>query len=338
MYTGPRGGHKTVVQTGDMAHYLMRSHLLQLMGEEYERIFSNYPVGFRYYPGHGLPPVYLQPEPLNMEALYVMDKGFYHCRIYIDEIDQWLDRQEWMTTTQQILARAVQLIRKRRTSISGTIQSFNWLNSKFQFQTDIVCKCREAAFRPWGRAHNLGLGEVGFTDWIDKSGVMTGYTFEEMQKEYSLTHQSKRLWNCYDTAFEFDPLETSTRYTLKRPKKEIDLTGGEVDGAGDNGVAPRPIIRDKNLHSERKNRVDVLVAHAVDDFREKQQLIVTKSEMFDYVNGLAGGEVDKQAIGAALSRMGVKRSGHEMSKYNLYPDEEKPGEVEPEKVPVGDGK
>ncbi len=322
MFTGPRGGHKTIVQTGDMCRRLIRSYLLKLMGEEYERIFSNYPVGFKYYPGHGLPGTYLEPEPLNMEALYTFDKGFYRCRLYIDEIDQWLDRQEWMTTTQQILTKAVQLIRKRKMSISGTIQSFQWLNSKFQFQTDVIVKCREAAFSPWGRSRRLGLGEVGFTRWIDKSGILTGYTYEESAKEIPVTWQSKRFWDCYDTSYEFNPMETSTRYTLKRPQKEIVLPGAETDGNNE-GVAPRaPYIRDKNYHSEKKNRIDVLVSHAVNDFRERQQLIVTKKDMFDFVNGLAGCEVDIKLVGTALSRMGIKTCGHNYSKYNLYPDEE----------------
>ncbi len=327
MYTGPRGGHKTIVQTGDMCRYLIRSYLLKLTQlDEPERIYSNYPVGFMYYPGHGLPAAYLKPEPLNMEALYVLDKGFNKCRIFIDEIDQWLDRQEWQTTTQRILSKAVQLIRKRKMSIHGTIQSFGWLNSKFQFQTDVICKCREAAFRPWGRERNLGLGEVGFTDWQDKSGVLTGYPFEELQREFSFTHQSKRFWNCYDTDFEFDPLETSTRYTLKRPKKEIVLPGSDGSSRSDTGPQT-PYIRDIKMHSERKGRIDSLVADAVYDFREKGQFKVKTGEMFDFVNGLAGHEVDKAEIGAALKRMGIKKCGSGYSHYNLYPDEE--NRVEP---------
>lgn len=322
MYTGPRGSGKTLVQTGDMCRRLIRSYLMKLAGMSYERIFSNYPAGFVYYPGHGLPSSYLKPEPLNMEALYIFDRELYQCRLYIDEIDQWLDRQEWMTTTQQILAKAVQLIRKRKMSITGTIQAFEWLNSKFQFQTDIVVKCRDAAFTPWGKGRRLQLGEVSFTDWKDKSGVMTGYSYDESQKIVSVTFQGKRFWNCYDTTFEFDPMETSTRYTLKRPQKEIIMPGAA--GSDDNNSdAPRtPFIRDKNYHSERKNRIDVIVAQAVDDLRTQDKYLVKKGDMFEMVNSLAGSDVDHRDIGAALSRLGIKTYGSGLSKYNLTPSEE----------------
>jgi hypothetical protein len=309
----------------------MRAYLHKIRGEEYDRIFSNYPVGFKFYPGGGLSPADLQTEPLNMESLYVFDKGLYNCRLYIDEIDQWLDRQEWMTTTQQILAKAIQLIRKRKMSIGGTIQSFQWLNSKFQFQTDIIVKCREAAFTPWGRERHLGMGEVSLTSWQDKSGVMTGYPYDERPTNHERPWQGERWWNCYDTTFEFDPMVTSTRYKMKRPTKTIiaGANGYEVvqpSSSSDPNENPQtPDIRDGKIISDRKERIDVLVAQAVDDFRTRDEFIINTSEMFEHVNELVGQDVDKNVVGSALRKMGVRRYGTGGIKYNLYPDEEKHG-------------
>ncbi len=281
MMTGPRGSGKTLLMTADMCRRLIRAYLQKLVGEEYERIFSNYPAGFHYYPGYGLPPVYLEPEPLNMVALAVFDKGFYKCHAYIDEIDQWLDRQDWADATQKLTAKSIQLIRKRKMSITATIQSFEWLNSRIQFQTDVIVKCREAAFTPWGRAKHLQLGEVGFTDWRDKSGVLTGYSYDESGKSIPITFQGKRFWDTYDTSYEFDPMDTSTKYTLKRPTKEILLPGAEGYDEGGGGAAGGAYIRDRNFHSEKKNRIDVLVSHAVNDFREQGKFTVPGAEMFD---------------------------------------------------------
>jgi hypothetical protein len=324
-FTGPRGSGKTLVQTADMCRRLIRSYLLKLMGEEYERIFSNYPVGFMYYPGHGLPSKYLEPEPLNMEALYVFDKGFYKCRIYLDEEDQWLDRQEWATTTQQMLAKSAQLLRKRKMSISGTIQSFNWLNSKLQFQTDLVVKARDAAFTPWGRSKKLALGEASFTDWMDKSGVLTGYSYEETQKLIPVTVQGMRFWNCYDTSFEFDPMETSTRYSLVRKRKVIDYTsddGNNVDNV--EGSSPRsPSIRDKNYHSEKKKDIEIIVAEAANQFMEQELTRILRSDMLEKIAELCS--VSKKPhfadseVYRAISRLGIKSCGHNSTQYDLYP-------------------
>ncbi len=321
IYTGPRGSGKTLLQTADMARRLIRSYVMKLRGLEYERIYSNYPVGFMYYPGHPLPAAYLKAEPLNMESLYVFDKTLQACRLYIDEIDQWLDRQEWMTTTQQILSKAVQLIRKRRMSISGTIQNFQWLNSKFQFQTDIVCQCRDAAYTPWGRERSLKPGEVIFSSWMDKSGIMTGYSYQDRPKLFPQIWQTKRFWGCYDTTYEFDPMETSTRYTLKRPQKEIVMPGAAGRDDEESETPHAPFIRDKNFTSVRKSRIDTLVADAVADLRSRGQLIIKTYEMFDFVAGLAGHEVDKVAVGAALKKLGVKKYGSDRDRYNLTPSE-----------------
>jgi hypothetical protein len=228
-----------------------------------------------------------------------------------------------MTNTQQILAKAVQLIRKRKMSITGTIQSFQWLNSKFQFQTDIVVKCRDAAFTPWGRSRHLALGEATFTDWQDKSGVLTGYSFEESGKKVSATFQGKRVWNCYDTTFEFDPTVTSTRYKIKRPSKNLVATADgfvvmdDATAAGGNGKAPAPQKEIRDLYSEKKERVFLLASHALDDIRSQNKTSVMAAEMFDYIAGLAGGEVDKYEVGKALSQLGVRRWGGRREKYDL---------------------
>lgn len=319
MYTGPRGSGKTLVQTGDMARRLIIAYYKRLLGIEYEQIYSNYPVGFMFYPGHGLPSAYLQPKPLNMESLYVFDEGLRKCRLYIDEIDQWLDRQEWMTTTQQILAKAVQLIRKRKMSISGTIQNFHWLNSKFQFQTDIVVKCRDAAFTPWGRERRLALGEVIFISSMDKSGIITGYSYEERQRLYPMTLQTKRLWNTYDTTYEFDPLESSTRYTLKRPQKEIVLRGAEPTEGNNDGGSPVALIRDKNSYLFNRRVIDDIVTKAVADYTAKNIYKINKKTFFAYVDHLRGQPVDHKEVGHAMSRLGYRSYGTGLSKYNLEP-------------------
>jgi hypothetical protein len=223
--TGPRGACKTLFMTSHQAKQLVNNYVRKLLGMEERFVWSNYPVAFWYKcPATGQS-VYLEARPLNMESFYTFDDELVRGWVYIDEIDQWFDRQEWQSATQKLMNKGLTQIRKKKLSIFCTLQDFGWLNGRAEFQTDIIAKCRESAFTPWGRKHGVDLGEVGFITLRDKSGIMTGYAYDETFKEYQTVFQGKRFWNYYDTNFIFDPIQSMTKYVIKKPEKEIVLPG-----------------------------------------------------------------------------------------------------------------
>ena len=295
--TGPRGSHKTLLLTAIQCKRLIKSWILKEFKGVETKVFSNYPVGFWYKPNvEGMGKVYLEPEPLNMEALYLLDNELYDCWIFVDEIDQWADRQEWQTVAQKLLTSAMKMLRKRKLSIVASLQFYKELNIRLQRQTDIVVSCREAAFSSWGRSHNLDLGEVSFLSWMDRSGVMTGYTFDETGRVYNNMFHGKRFWNCYDTEYEFDPLSSKTRYRLKLPTRDII-------------VGQKPEIVDSiAMASEKKGKLEVAISHTIADYMDNggNNGSIDGPGFWERVSEKLGYPADRSQGGKLLRGMGVR--------------------------------
>jgi len=303
MIHGPRGSLKSLYLSSLACYFLKRYYVMSLLTGEKRDVWTNYPVGYWYVPPD-MKPVYLQSKPLNMESFYVFDESLAQGWVMIDEIDQWYDRQEWMSTTQKLLNACITQIRKKKLSIAGTLQSFDWLNSRAAFQSDIIIKSREAAFTPWGRERGLNLGEVGFLTFQDKSGIMTGYPYEESGREYTQIFQGKRFWNTYDTDYTFNPMETHTKYVIKRPVKRIDMTGGVLQ-QGSNGY-----------QSPVKDRDVTLLSHLIDGLVTDGQTRIRTTEFWELARR-EGVQGSKLTLGQELTRLGIGKVGTSGSFYNL---------------------
>jgi hypothetical protein len=229
--TGVRGGNKTLLMTGLSVEAMARAwaikRLRELKGNDnlYPRkkvnIWTNYPVKALWKPPNHHKAVLLNPLPLDVEKIITWHPDIHDGIIFWDEIDQVADRQDWMSTVAKLLTAGIQVIRHRNLSLIASIQSINWLNSRLQWQADVIIKCRDLAFTPWGKEQRLQPGEVANTTWIDKSGIMTGYSFEETGQVYPLQFFGKRYWGNYPTHHEVDILESKRKYKLKLGVKEI---------------------------------------------------------------------------------------------------------------------
>ena len=278
--TGPRGSLKTLLLTVLAARNLLKCFYLRRYYGITRHVWTNYPIAFFHRSIVDGKIYYLKPEPLNMESLYTFDKGLADGWVYIDEIDQWYDRQDWAAITQKLTNAVITQIRKRQLSLSATTQNFQWLNARAQFQTDTLIGCREAAFTVWGRKNHVRMGEISFLSLKDLSGVNTGYTFEETKRAYNarLTHGS-RIWNIYDTNYQFDPTETKVRYKMKTDVKTITMHAGqgyEISGEQISAQNSQPDTFDS------KNDMELaLFSHIVEDFREDGVYRVPAGEMWN---------------------------------------------------------
>lgn len=297
LVTGPRGACKTLLTTALLVRVLLKAYYLKKLYGKELGVWSNYPVGFWHKSEIDGDNVYLQPRPLNMEALYTMDEDFCNGFTFIDEIDQWYDRQEWAETTQKLTNKAMTQIRKKKMSIVGTIQNMAWLNSRGQFQADIQITCREAAFSPFGRKMGLDLGECSFLSFRDLSGIMTGYRYDETWQTYNKTFWGRRFWNLYDTNYTFNPLTTKVRYKLKIPTKIIEVGQDDTDSIG-------------ALKSTKYQREFVLVSQLVEDLRSQGVHKIKKGQFRDMVIQ-QGGPVSKYVIEKQLAELSCGTSGTE---------------------------
>ena len=301
--TGPRGACKTLYMTSLVVDKLIKSQIRKLLHLPEKQVWSNYPVGFYWTSPVDRKLVYLEPKPLNIEAFYTFDDELSNGWAYIDEIDQWFDRQDWQSVTQKLLNKGMTQIRKKKLSITCTLQDFNWMNNRGEFQTDTIVKCREAAFTPWGKKQDVELGEVGFLTFRDKSGITTGYSYDELAKEFQLVFQGKRFWDCYNTEYQFDPLTSMTRYKIKRPPaKEIILPGAEDVPNDSKG----------NLSGPQKSEADIQylsdsIKSVIGDFISMDRDRPKMSEVFEAVGDKTGGLYSRKEIEKELIKIkGVK--------------------------------
>jgi hypothetical protein len=297
--TGPRGSLKTLLLTMLACRNLLKCFYLRYYGIT-RHVWTNYPIGFYHRSVLDDKVYYLRPEPLNMESLYTFDAGLAAGWVCIDEIDQWYDRQDWAAVTQKLTNAVITQIRKRELSLLATTQNFQWLNARAQFQTDTLINCREAAFTTWGRKFGVQMGHVSFLTLKDLSGVNTGFQYSENFRTYStkLTH-GERYWDKYDTNFQFDPMETKARYSIKRDAKTLVLGPGgyKVESTGQlDQMSSKSADPDMDLFS-----------HVIEDLRD-QGLTHVKSADIWRAAGELGWRGQVWQAGATLSKLGLARN------------------------------
>lgn len=259
--TGPRGSGKTTVLSGIVCERLLKAYLLKMLRGIDSSVWTNYPVGFNFYSPIEEKIVHLQSTPLNMEAFYTFDDDMCNGWVFIDELDQWADRQEWQENTQKITNKILTQIRKKKLTFMASVQDLNWINPRTQYQMDITIGCREAAFSPYGSRMGLDLGEMSFTTWRNISGVGAYYTYAETGVEFKKTFHNKRFWNTFDTTYQFDPNVTKAKYIIKRPTKTLKMD--------ENGKVVA-ISEDSNgeYKSEKKDHDLVLLADIMQELKE----------------------------------------------------------------------
>ena len=228
---GPRGGCKTLLMTHFELETLARAwavkrlrkllNNLNLYPRRKVNAWSNYPVhGLWVPPGHNKP-VSLSASPLDMDSLVVWAPEFQNGVIFFDEIDQAADRQDWMSTFSKMLTTGVKVMRHRNLSLIASLQFVDELNMRLFKQADVIIKTRDMAWTPWGRERNLQMGEISNTTWIDKSGIMTGYGYDEKEQVFPLQFFGKRYWGNYETLHDFNILDYKRKYKLNLETKEI---------------------------------------------------------------------------------------------------------------------
>src|SRR5208283_2316876 len=276
-----------------------------------KHVWTNYPIGFYHRSMLDDKVYYLKPEPLNMESLYTFDAGLASGWVYIDEIDQWYDRQDWAAVTQKLTNAVITQIRKRELSLGATTQNFQWLNARAQFQTDTLINCREAAFTPWGRKFGLQMGHVSFLTLKDLSGVNTGYQYAENFRTYNtkLLH-GERYWDKYDTNFQFDPMQTKARYTIKRDARTLVL--------GPGGYKIESANQLDNMDSKQSNPDVALFSHVIQELKDEGLTHVKPGDIWHRAGEL-GWHGSPQAGGSILGILGLARNRYE---YILSPDPE----------------
>ena len=306
---GARGSDKTLMMTHFIIEALQKAFWVNLLRERYPKaaerfkrikttVYANYPVlAYWDVPLAGVGTVKLQSKLIDWPRLLVWDEMYSDCWINIDEIDTVADRQNWYNTFSQMIVSGTKLIRHRNISINASLQFNDELNARLQKQADVLIKARDLHMTPWGKSEGLKGGEVANTTWLDKSGLLTGYTYLESRRSYERRFFGKRYWWAYDTHHEVDLIAARTKYELRVPKVIIDATGD--DDEGDRA--------DFELINE------TLMQYAAEGNRTK-----IKAEEFWQRCQDKGLKGNKSLLGKYLTEIGVQRKVYQgRARYNI---------------------
>jgi len=245
LLSGASGAGKSLLMTDLIADTLMRYYIINtayahLLGTKLLplplNVWSNYPVSFEYVPaddGMSWPgaskPVQLTSLMLDVERLYTFAPEMREGKVFIDELDLIADRQDWMSGGQKLLMAIMRQIRKRHMGMTASIQSVNWLNPRFYFHIDTMIGCRDASVTAWGQDKGIDPGEITFLYAKDRSGFNTGYSYDETGQVYESFFRGRKVFNFYNTDYEFSPFEHMVSYQVKRKHKEIDPFANETE-------------------------------------------------------------------------------------------------------------
>jgi len=245
LITGASGAGKSQLMTGLIAKDLMRYHLIntayhsQIGTYNLPKplcVWSNYPISFWYRPSDdgaawagARKLVLLETKQLDVEQLYTFHPEMREGKVYIDELDLLADKQDWQNGGQKLLMAILRQLRKPHMSMTAALQSESWLNPRFLFHIDVVVGCRDAAVTAWGQTNSVDDGDMTFLSLRDRSGLLTGYTFEETGEVIQAWFRGKAVQKLYDTDYEFDIANSMVSYGIKRKRKEINFFHAEEE-------------------------------------------------------------------------------------------------------------
>lgn len=250
------------------------------------RVWSNVNVTFSYcasqdgatWPGAQIPKV-LSTLPLDMHKLFKFDDEMQWGFIFIDELDQNADRQDWQNGGQKLFMKILVQIRKLHLSLTATIQSLGWVNPRLMFQVDTSTLCRDAARTAWGMANDLEPGVVTFTYTQDRSGALTGYTYEESGQVFESQLFGQPLHDLYNTDEVRNPWEQFESVKVNRKRVVIDpFDKNEVESYGDDIKILESLIMEQIKKKELKIRRSQFFRAA-----QAKGLVMNKSEAEAYL-------------------------------------------------------
>ncbi len=184
-----------------------------------KRLLTNFPLGVvikdRYGKFHRL-----EAEPLDIARMLEFDNEYDNCIIAMQEAPTIINRMAAATWKNRLLNLWLQEIRHSHSSLIYESQNEFWVDGELQWQTDVLNYASDAS-RRYPEA-GLKRGGVVFGRFKDKSGMWTGFPFDERPVFYQKRLNAIPIWDTYDTYYTGDIWESLKKVDLKLAKYHID--------------------------------------------------------------------------------------------------------------------
>lgn len=218
---------------------------------------------------------YYVTEPLPNNIFVTYAKGVPRGSvIVVDELQEFFDRQDWMTVQSKMGTSAFAQIRKLGLIIFGATQFFTDLNPRIARQVDYLLECQDLHYTPWGRDNDVPKGHVSLQRWYDLSGRHGKSARSKLNphmidgEPYRQTIMNARaLWEYFNT---LKLTALNQRFQKFQIEREVHKVGGngQVKGNG-NGHRPEVLqfiadyLNDKYEAGQTKVRPNQIVTDAL---------------------------------------------------------------------------
>ena len=207
---GPRGAGKSTVL----------AHLGLTQMAQGGDVRSNMPISGEFAEGK------FEAQPLTTDALFSFGNDFRRLLAILDEMQFYTEARESGTNRNKLINWLNVQIRKKEMSIAYSVQCFEWIDKRWQFQTDILIHCQDLAHTWWGRENHVARGEQLCLRYFDLSGAKTGRSARIYGKAYRQVRlYGKPLWGYFDSYAVIGMDEAFQRWTIRREEREISRGG-----------------------------------------------------------------------------------------------------------------
>lgn len=189
-------------------------------------VWSNYPIQFDYitYNDDGEEKrKRLTSQPLDWQALYMLDSELEYGVVIISEIQQWLDNRASMRLNNRLFSYILRQIGKRHLSLWYDCFSLDTIDKRLPAETDVEVYCEDMRKTFWGKTKGTHLeeGEYIKLTCYARTNAWLGFTTWDRNLSPEYTLYGKPYWKCYDTGFLFDPFEAMAGIDLDLEKIHI---------------------------------------------------------------------------------------------------------------------
>lgn len=216
--TGPRGGGKSIMMTYLACHdYLLRG----------KPVWSNIPIKVELaLPNREV--VTAESMPLDPKSFFTLSDELTGGLVCIDELQLYAEARRSQSTKNVLLSYVIMQTRKRGLSFFFTIQQSRWMDNRLQFMADVMMRCRDIAFTPWGFENDITRGNYFSISVEDWSGMLTGRLYSETGESQTFCLWGRPIWGMFNSYDVIDVFEALTPIDLALTRMKIS-TGSDID-------------------------------------------------------------------------------------------------------------
>lgn len=177
---------------------------------------------------------YFEVQPMPDDIFVTYGRGLPQFPVVItDELQEFFDRQNWASVESKLGVSAFQQVRKLGLTVIGATQFFHYLNPRLNDQVDILIRCNDMRFTPWGIGEDIKRGREALLEYYDLSGSVRGKTARNPSNPHWISGEpfheelvfTEPYWRFFDTRRLTAIEHRFRRYAIEKEVVRVDPLG-----------------------------------------------------------------------------------------------------------------